>query len=68
MKLWEEDKATAGDYARMGQLAFLSRQSDAAIPYLRKAVELEPENARCWMYLGRCYAAGGDGKQAEPRP
>ncbi len=64
LKLWEEDKAGAGDYARMGQLAFLSQQSAEAIPYLEQAVEMEPENARSWMYLGRCYAAGGDRKQA----
>ena len=64
LELWEDDKASASDYARMGQLAFLSQRSEEAIPYLEQAVKLEPESARCLMYLGRCYAAGGDRKAA----
>lgn len=64
LKLWEDDKATSGDYAMMGQLAFLSQRSDEAIPYLEKAVEMEPTSAPSLMYLGRCYAAQGDKKAA----
>ncbi len=64
LKLWEDDKATPADYAMMGRLAFLSHRSDKAIPYLKKALEMEPTSAPSLMYLGRCYAARGDLKAA----
>lgn len=64
-KLWDDKVATVFDYASIGELAFLAQKTDEAIPYLKKALEMQPKNAHSLLYLGRCYEVQGDNEAAK---
>jgi len=64
LKLWDDTKANAFDYAKIGEYAFNAHHVDEAIAYLKKSLALEARNAHSLTYLGRCYLALGDKEAA----
>ena len=44
----------------MGRVLVWQKNYDAAIPYLRKALEIDPENAIADLFLGEAYEVKGD--------
>ena len=57
--------AQTADYTR-GVALFDTGDFAAAVPYLRRAVDAEPNNAQAWKALGVSYAAQHLYTQAEP--
>jgi serine/threonine protein kinase/tetratricopeptide (TPR) repeat protein len=46
--------------AAMGRVLVWQKNYDAAIPYLQKALEIDPENAIADLFLGEAYEVKGD--------
>ena len=46
--------------AAMGRVLVWQKNYDAAIPYLQKALEIDPENAIANLFLGEAYEVKGD--------
>jgi tetratricopeptide (TPR) repeat protein len=49
---------------RLGLVYSKEGRIDRALPYLRKGVELQPDNLDNWLYLSKIYLAAGDFKAA----
>lgn len=50
--------------AAMGRVLVWQKNYDAAIPYLQKALEIDPENAVANLFLGEAYEVKGDFSKA----
>lgn len=54
------EEFTAHDYESIGLAYYKTRKYDVAIPYFKKAIEMQPKNLAYWNYLASVYLAQRD--------